>query len=87
VSDVVLEVVEPRVAALLHRLHRAVDFALVLAQRLQLAAAVVDNSNSRGEAELQRALPDHQRIVRVLNAAADHRVDVDVKIGMFGEKL
>ena len=64
VRDVVLEIIQARVAALLHRLHGGVDFALLVAERLQLAVAVVDDPDGRGEAELERALADRQRVLR-----------------------
>ena len=37
--------------------------------------------------EFQRALADHQRVLGRVNAAADHRVDIHVKIGVFGQQL
>src|ERR1051326_2734033 len=59
VRDVVLEIVDARVAALLHGAHGSVDLALLVAERLQLAFAIVDDPDRRGEAQLQRAPSDH----------------------------
>src|SRR5262249_18413459 len=56
--NVVLEIVDARVAALLHRAHRGVNLALLVAQRLQLAAAIVDDPHGRREAQLERAPSD-----------------------------
>ena len=39
------------------------------------------------EAEFHRALRHHDRVVRIVNAAAHHGVDVDVKFGVFGQQL
>src|SRR5579863_9820231 len=48
-SDVVLEGIDAGEAALLPRLHFVVDTALFAAQRLQLATAVMDDSDSGTE--------------------------------------
>ena len=56
-------------------------------QRLELAVAVVDDADGRLEPQLQRPLADHQRVVGVFEAAADHGVDVHVELGVLGQHL
>ena len=72
---------------LLQAAHLGADLALFVAERLELAVAVVDDADGRGEPELERALADDQRVVGLLDAAADHGVDVDVEVGVLGEQL
>ena len=36
---------------------------------------------------LERAVADGERVLRVLDAAADNRVDVDVELGVLGQEL
>src|SRR5262249_23496300 len=57
------------------------------AEGLQLPVAIVDDSDGGREAELEGALADDERVLRVLDAAADHGVDVDVELRVFGEQL
>src|SRR5262249_9409792 len=52
-----------------------------------LAITVVNNADRRGESQLQRAFADRERIVRVADAAAHYRVDVYVKLRVFGQQL
>ena len=63
--NVVLESVDAREAALFHGLHLVIDAALFFAERLQLAAAIVDDSDRRTEAQLDRALADGERVLRM----------------------
>ena len=56
-------------------------------KRLQLAAAVVDNADRRSESEFDGALADHQSVLRMRDPAADHRIDVHVKVGVLGQQL
>ena len=62
-------------------------FRLFFAQRLQLAAAVVDNADGGCESKFEGALADDQRILRMVNAAAHHGIDVHMKIRVLGEQL
>jgi len=87
VRDVVLEMVDARVAALLHRAHRRVHLALLVAQGLQLPTAIVDDPYRRSEAQFQGAPANRQCVLRMVDAAAHHGVDVHVKLGVFGEQL
>ena len=64
-----------------------VDALFFVGQRLQLSAAVVNDADGRAEAQLQRALADGERILRIAHAAAHHGIDVHVEIGMFGQQL
>ena len=87
VRDVVLEIVDARVAGLFHRAHGGIDFAFLFLERLQLAVAIVNDADRGGEAEFQRAFADHQGIVWGMDAAAHHPIDVDVKIGVLRQQL
>src|SRR5258708_6829494 len=85
--NVVLKSVDARKAAFFQRLHLVVDAALFIPQRLQLSAAVVNDSDGRSETKFDGALADRERILRMRNAAAHHRVDVHVKVGVLGQQL
>ena len=41
----------------------------------------MNDPDRRREAELARPLGDGQRVIRIADAAADHRVDRDVELG------
>src|SRR5579863_1142927 len=86
-GDIVLEPVEARIVTLLQLLHGEKNFALIVVQWTKLAAAIVDDPDSRCETQLYRASSHHQRIVRIFNAAADDGIDVHVKVGMVGQQL
>src|SRR5215468_2996450 len=64
-----------------------IDAALFFPKWLQLAVAVVNDANRGAEAKLQSALSNHQGILRIMHPAADHGVDIHVKVGVFGEHL
>ena len=85
--DIVLKSVHPRIAGFLHRSHGRVDLALFILQGLQLPAAIVDDPHRRREPEIQRALPDRQRVLGRVDAAAHHAVDVHMKLGVLGQQL
>ena len=75
-----------RVAGFFHRAHGHVNFALHAAQRPKLAGAVMNDADGGRETQRYRAPADHWGILRMANAAADHRVDVDVKLGVLGQQ-
>ncbi len=85
--DIILEGIDAGEAALIPRLHLVVNAALLLAQRLQLAAAVVNDTDGRSESEFEGTLADGERVLRMMNAAADYGIYVYVKIRMLGEQL
>jgi len=64
-----------------------VHLAFAFAERAKLAVAVVDDSHRCREPQLHRAAADHQSIVGIVDASADHGVDVDVKVGVLGQDL
>src|SRR5438309_4700899 len=86
-GNIVLKRVNAGEAALFERLHFVIDAALFVIQRLQLAAAIVNNSNGGSEAEFNRALADRQRVLGMRNSASHDRVDIHVKIGVLGQQL
>ena len=47
----------------------------------------MDDADGRGEPEAEGAAADDQRVVGVLDAAADDGVDVHVEVGVLGEEL
>ncbi len=61
--------------------------ALFVAERLELAGAVVDDADGRSKSQPDGAAADGEGILRVLNASADDGIDVDVEVGVFGEEL
>src|SRR6202035_2804209 len=85
--DVFLERMNACEAALLQSLHLVIDAAFFASERLQLAAAIVNNSDSRSETKLHGALSDHERILRMRNAATHHGIYIHVKVRMLGEQL
>ena len=86
-ADAGVEVLEDLSASVDPPHHVVEHRALVRAERLEEAGAVVDDADRGGEAELRGAVVDRARVFRVLDAAADHRVDVDVEVGVFGQPL
>ena len=70
--EVVLEMIDLRVAALFHAPHQGVDFALIRLERLQLPAAVVNDPDRGGETQRARLPITH------------HGIDVHVKLGVLG---
>src|SRR5579864_7535344 len=86
-GNVVLKCVNAREAAFLERLHLVINAALFSAERLELPAVVVNDPNRRREAEFDGALADDEGVLWVSDAAADHRVDIHVKVGVFSEQL
>src|ERR1022692_2588448 len=84
VRNIVLEIVELRIAAFPHGAHGPVHFALRGGERLQLPGAIVNDAHGRSETQLHGALADHQRILGIANTAAHHGIDIHVKIGVFG---
>ena len=75
-------------AASVNPLHHLVKHrALFRSEGLEQAGSVVDDANRGRETELRRPLIDRPRVIGVLDAAADHRVDVDVEVGVFGQPL
>ncbi len=87
VGDAFLEIVDPGEVPLLKFFHLDEYFTLTIGERAKLAVTVVDNADGGGEAQFHGPLTDNQRVFRVANPAAQDRVDVDVKIGVFSEKL
>ena len=87
VGDGFLEIVDARVMLLVQLLHFVVDTPLLATQRLQLAAAIVNDADGRGEAELYGAPCRLTSASRVVDAAAHNGVDVDVKFGVLGQQL
>ncbi len=47
----------------------------------------MNDSDGGGETQAQRALADGERVLRIADAAADHRIDIHVEVGMLGEQL
>ena len=64
-----------------------IDAALFIAKRQQLSIAVMNDSNRRAEAKLQRALANGERILRIVHSSADYGIDVHVKVGIVGQHL
>src|SRR5579859_4223004 len=87
VRDIVLEKIQLRVTALGHALHPQVDFALFGLERLQLAPAIVNDADGRSESQLDSAPSYLERVFGIVNAAAHHGIDVDVKLGVFGQQF
>src|SRR5581483_10630911 len=87
ISDRILKVVEARIILLLERLHQAIDSALFILQRLQLSAAVMDDAYCRSEAKLESTRSDFHCVMRIVDAATDHGINVDVKERVLGQQL
>jgi len=86
-GDVVLEAMHAREAAFFQSLHLVIDAAFLFAQRLQLPVAIVNDADRRCEAQLDRTLSDYQRVLRMRDPAANHRVDIHMEVGMLGQEL
>ncbi len=87
VDDGFLKVIEAGIMLLCQPLHFVINPALFVAQRLQLPIAVMNDADSGSKSQLQRAMRDGQRVLRILDAASHDGVDVDVEIGVRGQHL
>src|ERR1700728_1564610 len=85
--NIVLEGVDAGEAALLPRFHLVVDAALFVIQRLYLTAAVVNDSDGRAETQFHGALSDRERVLWIRNGSAYNRIDVHMKVRVFGKPL
>ncbi len=47
----------------------------------------MNDADGRGESQAERAFADGERVLRIADAAADHGVDVHVKVGVGGQVL
>ena len=47
----------------------------------------MNDADGRGESQAERAFADGERILRIFYAAANHGVDVHVKVGVLGQVL
>ena len=86
-DDRFLKVIEAGVMFFAQVLHFVINPALFAAQGLELTVAIVDDADGGGKAQFQCATRDGQRILRILDAATDDGIDVDMKIGVLGEHL
>src|SRR4051812_1857490 len=75
-----LEPVETRVVRLLQLFNGEINIPLRLPERPQLPLVIVNDPDRGSEAQFERSPADRQRIIRIMNPAAQHRVDIDVKI-------
>src|SRR5437667_4539583 len=80
-SQIVLEPIEPAVAVLSVIPDLAEDAFLPAIQRLYGAAAVMNDTQRTGEAELDGAIGDQFRNFGIANSSADDRVDVQGNFG------
>jgi hypothetical protein len=71
----------------LQALHLVVDARSSSFSGCTCPVAVVNDSDGRAEAQFQRALADGERVLRMAHSAADHGIDVHVKLGVFGQQL
>ena len=85
--DIILEKIQLPVAAAAELLGFQIHGALMIAQRAKLTVAIMNDPHRRRESQLDRAPSDGERVLRIVNPAADHRVNIHVKLGMIREKL
>lgn len=86
-GDIVLEGIDSRKGAFPESHDLLENFSFMCIKWSQLTIAVMDDANGRRKTKIHSALRDSQSIVRMRNAAAQNRIDVDVKIGVLCEKL
>lgn len=82
-----LEVIEARVAAARELTNLVPHSAFGFAEGLELARAVVDDADGRGESQTQGPLADRQRISGIGYATTDDGVDVDMEVCMLCQHL
>ena len=78
-------IVGVRVEAALEALELVVHLALNEIERRKLARSIVDKADRGAESKAQRALRDEQRVGRVPDTSAVHRVHVHVERRVLGE--
>src|ERR1700722_17377008 len=86
-GDIVLKFVDTGERALFERDDFFKDFLFSRPERFELSVVVVQDSHRGGESKLDCAVRDGQRIFRVGDAAAQHRIDIDLKFGVLGQQL
>lgn len=86
-GDVVLEPVDAGEGALAEAHDLFKDLLLAGTERLNLAVAVVDETDGGSEAESEGTMGNLESVFRIPNAAAEDGVDIDVKFGVVGEEL
>jgi len=87
IRNVVLESIDTGIAGLPHGLHLAINIALFDIEGLELPAAVMNNSDGRGEAKRERTTADRQGVIGIANPTTDHGINVHVKVGVFRQQL
>ena len=85
VDKVVLKVVHPGVPFLPQVLHLQVDLALFPLKRLHRPQTIVDDTQGAGETQFHRPIPYGQGVLRILDATADHGIDIDLEVRQLGE--
>ena len=86
-GDIVLKRIDARKRAFAEAHDFLENFALVRCKRLKLAVAVVNDANRRGKSQFDGATRDGEGVLGMMDVTAQHGIDVDVKIGVFGEQL
>src|SRR5215470_12417510 len=85
-GDVVLEEIHAREGVLPERHDFLENFLLTLAERRELAVGIVKDADGGGEPQLDSPMRHGERVFGILHAAAEYRINVHVKIGVFGQQ-
>ena len=86
-GEILLEPVQAGISAAAVTANLTIDAFFPVGKRLQLTGTVVDDSERCGKTQLLRHVRDQQGVLRRLDPAADHGIDVHVEFGVFGEEL
>ena len=86
-GDIVLERIDTRERTLAEAHDFLENLALVRRKGLELAVAIVNDADRRGESQFNGSARDGEGVFGMMDAAAQHGIDVDVKIGVLGEQL
>src|SRR6267378_2410286 len=81
-GDAVLKPVEARMVSVPQFLYLLKNTLLSVGQRLESAIVIVYDADSTGKTQSDCSTRDGQRIFRFLYAAANYRIDVDVKVSV-----
>lgn len=84
--DVMLEIVQARERFLPERHYLFENLLLAFTQRLELPVAIMNNPDRGRESQVDRAMGHSQSVFWTAHPAAQHGIDVDVKVSMFGQQ-
>ncbi len=86
-SNIVLKIIQASITGLANFFQLLEYGQLFIPEWTNLSTAIVNDAHGGRKAEVNRTVRDGEGILRILNARADDRIDVHVKVGVFSQQL